>query len=254
MIVHTNREGESNTLLIQTLTYLNNHFSLISMWIGKFQIKHDSCWVTPKAKKYHLVLTGVPLNAYEKDGRKYHTGVDFLYGDAKDKKRFLESLKSDKRVRHFSLHGDQLFTLVEGSEFVTHAFDTSLFFTSPVITRDGYEFWELGSWEKKLLMQFYEQVKRIAPTKILKLKRETPQMFLQYHIPSLTEKQRQAFMLASSMGYYHYPRKISVKDLAKRTKVPRSTFLEHLRKAEGKLLNVMIGMIGKPSYTGKKTK
>ncbi len=52
----------------------------------------------------------------------------------------------------------------------------------------------------------------------------------------LTACQREAFELARSQGYYGWPRDVSVKALAADLDVSKATFLEHLRKAEAKLL------------------
>jgi len=55
------------------------------------------------------------------------------------------------------------------------------------------------------------------------------------HLP---EKQREAFLLASSKGYYTLPKKTTIEDLALKMGVSPSTMAEHLRKAEGKLLTL----------------
>ncbi|APX00132.1 XRE family transcriptional regulator [Halobiforma lacisalsi AJ5] len=52
----------------------------------------------------------------------------------------------------------------------------------------------------------------------------------------LTERQLAALRLALESGYYEQPRKTSLRELAERTSVARSTYEEHLRKAENKLL------------------
>ncbi|MFB6156047.1 MAG: helix-turn-helix domain-containing protein [Haloferacaceae archaeon] len=52
----------------------------------------------------------------------------------------------------------------------------------------------------------------------------------------LTDRQVAALRLALDNGYYEQPRGASVATLAERTDVARSTFEEHLRKAENKLL------------------
>ncbi|MFT4931715.1 MAG: putative DNA binding protein [Natronomonas sp.] len=53
----------------------------------------------------------------------------------------------------------------------------------------------------------------------------------------LTDRQLAALRLALDAGYYEQPRRTSIRDLADRTSVSRSTFEEHLRKAENKLLS-----------------
>jgi predicted DNA binding protein len=52
----------------------------------------------------------------------------------------------------------------------------------------------------------------------------------------VTERQMAALRLALECGYYEQPRQTSLRDLADQTAVARSTFEEHLRKAENKLL------------------
>ncbi|MXR40462.1 XRE family transcriptional regulator [Halobaculum sp. WSA2] len=53
---------------------------------------------------------------------------------------------------------------------------------------------------------------------------------------NITDRQLAALQLALESGYYEQPRKTSLRDLAEQTAVARSTYEEHLRKAENKLL------------------
>ncbi|WP_336035355.1 helix-turn-helix domain-containing protein [Halobacterium yunchengense] len=52
----------------------------------------------------------------------------------------------------------------------------------------------------------------------------------------VTERQLAALRLALERGYYEQPRRTSLRELAELTDVARSTYEEHLRKAENKLL------------------
>lgn len=53
---------------------------------------------------------------------------------------------------------------------------------------------------------------------------------------ALTEKQNNILNNAVDWGYYEYPRKISTDELAKRLKISRTTLVEHLRKAENRVM------------------
>ena len=130
--------------------------------------------------------------------------------------------------------------LIEGNDSIAELFDRSLFYIQPVLMKEGFEYWELGSWEKKLLIQFYDNVRSIAQVKMLKLKRESLSVFIQQAVPNLTEKQRTVLEWALENGYYKYPWVVSVMDLAKKAKIPRTTFQEHLRKAEERVMNILI--------------
>ena len=56
-------------------------------------------------------------------------------------------------------------------------------------------------------------------------------------LDTLTTKQRQVFEHAREAGYYDWPRKSSTRELAADLDVSKTTLLEHLRKAESKLLD-----------------
>lgn len=60
------------------------------------------------------------------------------------------------------------------------------------------------------------------------------------HLARLTGKQRKALLLAYTLGYYDVPRKISSEGLAKRLKVNKSTLVEHLRKAQRRILSAIL--------------
>ena len=58
-------------------------------------------------------------------------------------------------------------------------------------------------------------------------------------LPKLSKKQKDALSVAVKEGYYGFPRKKELNDLAKLSKVSFSTFREHLRKAENKIIPLM---------------
>ena len=55
-------------------------------------------------------------------------------------------------------------------------------------------------------------------------------------LDDLSERQREVFDLARRRNYYTWPRDVSAADLATELGVSKATLLEHLRKAEAKLL------------------
>ncbi|MCW3999294.1 MAG: helix-turn-helix domain-containing protein [Candidatus Bathyarchaeota archaeon] len=56
----------------------------------------------------------------------------------------------------------------------------------------------------------------------------------------LTEKQREVLLAAYKMGYYDIPRKITTEELARKLDLADSTVVEHLRKAERRLIRQLM--------------
>ena len=56
----------------------------------------------------------------------------------------------------------------------------------------------------------------------------------------LTEKQLSAMLTAFRYGYYNLPRSMDLQTIAAKEKVPRTTFQEHLKKAENKLVTAVV--------------
>ncbi len=56
----------------------------------------------------------------------------------------------------------------------------------------------------------------------------------------LTERQTDAILTAYRHGYYNLPRHADVQTIAAKNKVPRTTFQEHLKKAENKLVAALV--------------
>jgi DNA-binding CsgD family transcriptional regulator len=59
-------------------------------------------------------------------------------------------------------------------------------------------------------------------------------------LSKLTSRQRQMLLTAYALGYYDVPRRISSDDLSRHLNVDKSTIVEHLRKAERKLIGSII--------------
>ncbi len=89
---------------------------------------------------------------------------------------------------------------------------------------------EVGQF-RELSMKYPEELPlRILTVSPLKTKADSD-------LARLTGKQRKALLLAFALGYYDIPRKITSYDLARRLKVNNSTLVEHLRKAQRRLLS-----------------
>jgi hypothetical protein len=63
----------------------------------------------------------------------------------------------------------------------------------------------------------------------------------------LTDKQREVMVAAYRNGYYDYPKRISSQRLCRKVNISKPTLLQHMRKAEGRILGeIMTGHFQRP--------
>jgi predicted DNA binding protein len=112
-----------------------------------------------------------------------------------------------------------------------------------MIHENGWEYHHIAAAHPVELSKFFEAVGRMGEMEII-LKKQFHGDFAQNMFAvslaelfrKLTEKQRRALVDAIENGYYSVPRHTTVGDLARAKGVPRTTFEEHLHKAESKVI------------------
>lgn len=116
-------------------------------------------------------------------------------------------------------------------------------YQSPTIYRQGWEHYTVVAFDgediRELLgdLRSDREIELLSKTSISET--QIPHSMLapaSELFEDLTDRQLAALQFALERGYYEQPRKTSLRDLAEQTAVARSTFEEHLRKAENKLL------------------
>ena len=91
--------------------------------------------------------------------------------------------------------------------------------------------------------KMFQDLNRLGPVEIVqkrlipgKSMRDTFVVSLSSVFADLTEKQVNSITAAQEYGYYQIPKKVTAEDIAGKLRVPRTTYEEHLRKAESKIL------------------
>ena len=85
------------------------------------------------------------------------------------------------------------------------------------------------------LKKFFERIRFLGEIKSISCQRESYQ---HYDVLScLTKRQRDILIKAKKGGYYDYPRRINADQLAERLGIGKSATVEHLRKAEGRIIS-----------------
>lgn len=116
----------------------------------------------------------------------------------------------------------------------------------PVVYRDGWEHYRIVALDDERMGGLFDRLGKEGELQITLKRRSQDGLLSQSFILStgelfsgLTGKQASALHTAIEHGYYRVPRKIRTEDIAKSRKVPRTTFEEHVRKAESKILHSM---------------
>lgn len=219
------------------------------MWVAKVIIKHN-CLIGNKCEKYKVSTISVPFNLYIENNTTYSPEFHTLWGDEKNIKRFISALRKDRSIRNVEVNGNKVF-LIEVTQrklpvTIRANLQQKVIWIKPItINTKGEETWEIASWDKKYIINFIAETKRISKYVILEQIKQTKLDDIYYTrlMPHLSAKQKTAITLAFEDGYYHWPKKTDFQVLAKRMGVSVSTYREHLKRAEQKILPDLIKQI-----------
>ncbi len=215
------------------------------MWLGHFKIWHKNCIYLSNATKYNVVISMYPLNSYVEGKWRFHTNINILTGKKEDIERFIKAVKKDPRTMEFKGNGNVYLSHMRfkaDDYHTTNYYTPKIFLLKPIVHKNGKEDWYFGAWDKEIINEMFHVFKKHFHIEVHSIKEEDfTDIFMPQVMPKMTEKQKQALRLAIKEGYYNFPKKIYLQDLAKRMNVSRVTFEEHLRKAEAKLLPGIFG-------------
>lgn len=216
------------------------------MWVLKFKVREEWNSYNFRASKFNVEMQLYSRNYYIEKNKVFFMNSAIMIGENKDKKKFIEDFKKDKKMEHIEVYEDYFFSIYserypsKRASLVMTAYNPKLIFITPsIIDVNGWEHWEVGSFDRVDLEKLLEQVEKFGPSnfKLIYFKERTDidiKTFAAF--PKLTERQKQVLDLAVSSGYYGYPRKTRLIDLAKKAKISLSTFQFHLAKAEAKIM------------------
>lgn len=217
------------------------------MWLAKVKLLDPKCVFATKHKKFNLQSYEQVLTHYRKGKSFFFMSCHLLVGSADSKKEYIKDLKKDKRVKKLDVNGDLTVELIEKKSSdvdlsVYKAFyNPEMVLSKPgFVDSDGWEYFEFVSWNRKAITKAINAVEKNYNGKLLRLEKTTNyELYMPKILPKLSNKQKEALSIAVKEGYYGFPRKKELNDLAKISKLSFSTFREHLRKAENKIIPLM---------------
>ncbi len=220
------------------------------MWVAEFRVWHESSHVLKLTKELDVTVLSVYLSLYKKAGRTFINKVFSVSGpDAREYIRRMREKAEAPNTRYHVHHVEDNYVFfsipLDPDTISYHAWvlDDRTFFVRPFVLKGGYEYWTVASWDKKALTELYKRAKNAKGTssekahiELLSLKQSAVDLFVPDALQRLGQVQASVLQNAISQGYYGYPRKVSLKELAKSVGLSPATIREHLRKAEAKIL------------------
>ena len=205
------------------------------MFKAKLKISHKGCWAMKLSEKFPDVSFKLNNCLYFED----HTiGIVSARGDSKHFKDIVKLLKSFSIVKKIEIVDEgkdyiylRLHTYEEEKyETITYyVLKNNCFVLDAVSFKEGSEIWTVGSDDRENISKLYNGLQNLGKVELVSINKTAIES-------KLTNQQRDIVNLAKELGYYDWPRKISVTKLAKYYGLSKSTFIEHLRKAECKIL------------------
>lgn len=115
----------------------------------------------------------------------------------------------------------------------------------PAVYKDGWGYFRVIGFDETKTKDLFREMSGRGPTELIR-KRELTLSVLPSSVwvnslfAELTEKQIDAVLKAHRHGYYTSPRQITTESIAKGVGLSRSTYEEHLRKAENRIMGALI--------------
>lgn len=118
-------------------------------------------------------------------------------------------------------------------------FKLDLIWTTPLtLSEENWVYSCIGDQEN--LTKFIETIKNYGDVVNMRFQKAAYQE--RDILTVLTEKQREVLIAAFKYGYYAYPKKITSEQLSQKVNISKATLVEHLRKAEERMLaNILVG-------------
>ncbi len=113
-------------------------------------------------------------------------------------------------------------------------FDMDLIYTTPnLISEERFVMSVIA--DQKALIRFMAMVKKHVG-EVINMSMTRAAYQRRDILTVLTDRQREVLTAANEYGYYDYPKRINGEDLSKKVDISKPVLLQHLRKAEGRLM------------------
>lgn len=220
---------------------------------------HPDCWTLKVTEQTNAGLLGYGVYTTVDDVAK---GRFLAYGDSKaDVDALVEATRESPltaavfEVEHsYEPYDDdsaspgnvtrEIFVEYDPENSIDQAFVSRGFiYDGPVRIEDGREYWSvLAHYDRQEVQDHLATIaaEMDAEIEVLRIATSEKRRYtVSVGIEQLSTRQREVFELARDRNYYAWPREVTTRELAEELGISKTTFLEHLRRAEAKLLNAV---------------
>jgi predicted DNA binding protein len=209
------------------------------MWTLKLKLNSEKQLLGRLAIKHNITMSGYPISSIQKRSHIEIINFGIMFGNEENKINLIKDLKESKEITNIEITNNSVIIQSKVSSFMKPFFNPEIIQIKPVLIdpKTKTHTWEIASFKRELLEKVLKFSKEKLGAKLIKFKQENIENIAITSIkPNLSKKQQQAFELAVLHGYYEYPKKITMPNLAKLMKISYATYQEHLKKAESKLI------------------
>ena len=205
------------------------------MFEAKFKLKHKGCW-TIGLKKFKSEF--ITHNTVSLSDESVQDITEITLANRKEAREIKRYFKNHKLVRKVEILQEtdkklliQIFTDTSKIKSIVHTIlKNKCFLFNKVPLVDGYEVWNIAAPKKTAIKKALDAINKLGEFKLIYIKKSSFDGF------NLSINQEKILKLALDLGYYNWPRRISINDLANRLNLSKVTVAEHLRKAEIKII------------------
>lgn len=211
-------------------------------WVAKFKLNHKDCPMVSRAPDFKVDTFCWPGEHMVENGRHIVVSHARFVNDSPANKEFLEDVKKDPRIISVDVSGNSFTYKIDlgyEGEAVALYYEPSMSLVRPVYSsQDNYEYWEVSAEDKDVLKRFFDNLTaHMDKSELLRISQQkASDIIFPSGTVTISDNQKKAFALALKHGYYTVPRTITLEALAAKQGIALSTFQEHLRKAESKIL------------------
>ncbi len=207
-----------------------------------FSIYHHDCWcpkVSSAFPENPLEMISLPILLKRTDQNGIYSVLwRFSGSDAADLEKMLcytRDLKQTNQLRVLEKKDSAALVCLRvksGGWVVDRILESNCHQIKPLVVSGGTEQWHVVTENVSDVKNLLSSLEEVGEVKVRRIGKYTPDK----GIHGLTSKQEHALSLAVEKGYYSWPRKVTLEELAQVAKTSRKVYQEHLRKAEGKLM------------------